>query len=270
MFQSLMVLRSWELTPAYTPVYDYLDDLEAFFWVFAYILLIYTPDGHRMPMSRFRERLLWAWNDSPSTAHAHKWIFIDTLSMEYETQRAMHPGWKETCWDLFLTLRKFVHEISDEKEGLVFQDRKEDGTAESDRFVSLLAKVDEHYARVLEMFDTALKKAGADESASIPRPLHSDSSASSSKSSTSECITSPDTSATSLPPTATAEGSLTLPANPETSEGKPVVHCRSSKRRHDEAELDEVPVEVKRRCPPSRTAVRGILGSVYDFCRGWF
>ncbi|KAJ2915684.1 hypothetical protein MD484_g4717, partial [Candolleomyces efflorescens] len=268
MFQSLMVLRSWLLTPAETPVYDYLDDLEAFFWVFAYILLVYTPEGHRMPPNRFRECLLAAWNDDPATAHTHKWTFMDSLSIAYETQHAIHPGWNGACWDLFLTLRKFVHEISDEKERLVFQVPKEDGVAESDRFASLLAKVDEHYARVLEMFDTALKKVEAKKSESLSPPKDSDSSTSSSKSSTSERITSPDTSATSNP--AAAEGGLAPTEKPETPAEQPVTHTRSSKRRHDEAELDEVSVELKRRCPPSRRAVRSILGSVYSFCRGWF
>ncbi|KAJ2936993.1 hypothetical protein H1R20_g96, partial [Candolleomyces eurysporus] len=279
MFQSLMVLRSWELTPAETPVYDYLDDIEAFFWVFAYILLIYTPNGHRMPIDHYRERLLWLWNhDHPCSAHAKKWTFLDAPSMAYEAQRAMHPGWKGACWDLFLKLRKFVYEINDEKERLVFQDRKELVTSESDRFASLLVKVDEHYAHVLGMFDAALSKAteeSFDEPGCVPPPAPGASSASSTHSSTSEFvepeITSADTSATSLHSTTTpTESKSNLSAKPETPAKRPVTPPRNSKRRRDEAELDEFPVEVKRRCPPSRRALRGILGSVYEYCRGWF
>ncbi|RXW19745.1 hypothetical protein EST38_g6119 [Candolleomyces aberdarensis] len=45
MFQSRMVLRSYKLIPAFIPLYAYLDDLEAFFWVFAYLVLTYKPNA---------------------------------------------------------------------------------------------------------------------------------------------------------------------------------------------------------------------------------
>ena len=46
-FQSLMLLRSYDLQLAFIPKHEYLDNIKAFFWVFAYIVLGYTPDGHR-------------------------------------------------------------------------------------------------------------------------------------------------------------------------------------------------------------------------------
>ncbi|RXW13099.1 hypothetical protein EST38_g12754 [Candolleomyces aberdarensis] len=226
-FQSLMVLRSYDLQPAFIPEYDYLDDIEAFFWVFAYIVLGYTPDGHRMPEHKSRELTVWSWNDShPRHALAKKWAFLDSPSAAYDAEAAMHPGWKASCCDLFLEFREFVHEISYEKQRLVYNGRKELGRPAPDRFASLLAKVDEHYARILGMFDMALKKAakaGVDESVSIPSPpTPSTSSSPSPQPSASEYVEPKATaSATSLPPTTPTGGSLTLPVKPETPAEQP-------------------------------------------------
>ncbi|RXW14934.1 hypothetical protein EST38_g10926 [Candolleomyces aberdarensis] len=279
-FQSLMVLRSYNLNPVFVPEYDYLDDIEAFFWVFAYIVFTYAPNGDHLPFKDHRKLPQWLWNDgSPCLIFARKFTFLDSPSAALDAQDAMHPGWKATCCDLFLEFREFVHEISYEKQRLVYKGWKENRRPAPDRFAPLLAKVDEHYASLLGMFDAALKKAaeaGVDETWSVPLPAPMASSPSPAQSSTSEYVeseyTSADTSATSLHPTATsAEGSVTLlPGKPETPAEQPVTFPRSSKRRYDEAELDDSPVESKRRCPPSRRALRGILGSVYDYCCGWF
>ncbi|RXW14926.1 hypothetical protein EST38_g10928 [Candolleomyces aberdarensis] len=166
-FQSLMVLRSYNLNPVFVPEYDYLDDIEAFFWVFAYIVFTYAPNGDRLPFKDHRKLPQWLWNDgSPCLIFARKFTFLDSPSAALDAQDAMHPGWKATCCDLFLEFREFVHEISYEKQRLVYKGWKEHRRPAPDRFASLLAKVDEHYASLLGMFDAALKKvaeAGIDE-----------------------------------------------------------------------------------------------------------
>ncbi|KAJ2922774.1 hypothetical protein H1R20_g14319, partial [Candolleomyces eurysporus] len=278
-FQSLMVLRSYNLNPVFVPEYDYLDDIEAFFWVFAYILFTYAPNGDRLPYDDHEKLPEWLRNDgSPCAIFAREWTFLDAPSAADEAQDAMHPGWKATCCDLFLEFREFVHEISYEKQRLLYKGWKELRKPAPDRFASLLEKVDEHYASLLGMFDAALKKAaeaGVDENKSIRPPALRASSDSPTHSSTSEYVepeyTSADTSATSLHPSTTpTEGSVILPGKPETPAEQNATFLRSSKRRYDEAELDESPVESKRKCPPSRRALRGVLGSVYEYCRGWF
>ena len=273
--QSLMVLKSYNLNPIFIPGYDYLDDIEAFFWVFAYIILTYTPHGHRMPYKDHRTLPVWLWSHgSPCAIFARKWTFLHTLSAAHEAQYAMHAGWTATCGDLFLEFREFVREISYEKQRLLYKGRKELGRPAPDRFTSLLAKVEEHYSRVLGMFDEALKKAAdtsVDESVSVPSPVPS-ATVTSPRQSTSEYVepklASVDTSATSLP----TERSLTLSTKPETPAEQPaaVTSPRSSKRRYDEAELNDSPVESKRRCPPSRRALSGVLSSAYGYCRRWF
>jgi hypothetical protein len=269
-----MVLQSYNLKPAFIPGYNYLDDIEAFFWVFAYIILTYTPNGHRIPYENHQKCPQWLWSDGdPCTVFARKWDFLMGISAENEIEDDMHPGWKATCCDLFFQFREYVNKIAYEKQRLVYKGRKELGRPVPDRFASILGPVDEHYSRILGMFDAALKKVaevGVNESVSVPPPplpAPSTHITTSSQSSTSRSVepaaTSTDTSATSHPTTSPTEGSLILSAKPEAPP-------RTSKRRYDEAELDDFPVESKRRCPPSRRAFRGILSSVYDFCRGLF
>jgi hypothetical protein len=58
MFQTMMVLRCYEALNQDVPMYDYLDDLEAFFWVFTYIIMAYRPNGDRMLPNHLQERTL--------------------------------------------------------------------------------------------------------------------------------------------------------------------------------------------------------------------
>jgi hypothetical protein len=272
-----MVLQSYNLKPAFIPGYNYLDDIEAFFWVFAYIILTYTPNGHRIPYENHRKRPEWLWSDGdPCIVFARKWDFLMGISAENEIEDDMHPGWKATCSDLFFQFREYVNKIAYEKQRLVYTGRKELGRPVPDRFVSILGPVDEHYSRILGMFDAALEKAaevGVDEPLSAPLPplpTPSTHILASSRSSTSARVehaaTSTDTLAIFLPTTSPIEGRLILSAKLEADAEQPVTPPRSSKRRYDEAELDDSPVQSKRRCPPSRRTFRGIFGPV---CRGW-
>ncbi|KAJ2925062.1 hypothetical protein H1R20_g12048, partial [Candolleomyces eurysporus] len=49
LFQSLMVLCTFQLSATDVSPHDYLDDLESFFWVFAYLLCVYKADGKPAP-----------------------------------------------------------------------------------------------------------------------------------------------------------------------------------------------------------------------------
>ncbi|RXW14928.1 hypothetical protein EST38_g10920 [Candolleomyces aberdarensis] len=177
MFQSIMVLKSCQLTPDYLPEHDYLDDLESFFWLFTYILLTYTPNGHRMPSDDYRERLMSSWSHhDPTSALLSKWAFLNSPSAIRESQEAMHPSWRSACSTLFLEFREFAHEVSYEKERLIYEGQEVLGTAAPDRFSSLRSNVDEHYRRVIRMFDAALQnvpEVRVDESVPGPPPLNS-------------------------------------------------------------------------------------------------
>ncbi|KAJ2933847.1 hypothetical protein H1R20_g3244, partial [Candolleomyces eurysporus] len=158
MFQSFMVLKSCELSAEYLPPHDYLDDLESFFWIFTYILLTFKPNGNRMPRSSYLESTVLAWTgDNASIICDHKWKFLNSPRTIPEARRAIDSGWHCIYDDLFLGFRAFAREVSFAKDSLVYEESS-DGSPAPDRFASILDKVDHHYARVIGLFDAALKK----------------------------------------------------------------------------------------------------------------
>ncbi|KAJ2929420.1 hypothetical protein H1R20_g7683, partial [Candolleomyces eurysporus] len=164
MFQPLIVLRSYEGLAQYVPSYDYLDDLEAFFWVFTYIILAYKPNGDRMLPNPFQERTLGAWiRHFPDAVYASKHIFLSSPTMVCDIREAVDPGWHDVYDDLFLGFRAFMwEEVSGVKARLLFMGTTTlpDGSLAPNRFEPVLEKVEDHYAHVIGLFDAALKKVG--------------------------------------------------------------------------------------------------------------
>ncbi|RXW19952.1 hypothetical protein EST38_g5916 [Candolleomyces aberdarensis] len=294
MFQSFMVLKSCELSPEYLPPHDYLDDLESFFWIFTYILLTFKPNGNRMPRSSYLESTVLAWTgDNTSIICDHKWRFLNSPRTITEARQAIDSGWHCIYDHLFLGFRAFTRELSFAKDGLVYQESS-DGSPAPDRFASILDKADHHYARVIGLFDASLEKLQKSGVAAVSAPkADAPSCCSGSQSTTSDPVvskpTSVVTSATSLqdfqpvtspggrspPPTngkaAPCPDRPVTPPNQATDHVEPAI-SRSPKRRYDEVELDDeedASFESKRRCPPSRSALRGILASVYGYCQAW-
>ncbi|KAJ2911667.1 hypothetical protein MD484_g8751, partial [Candolleomyces efflorescens] len=156
MFQSRMVLRSYKLIPAFIPLYTYLDDLESFFWVFAYLVLSYKPNGQRMVPNSFQESTLLSWvEDGPTCIHNSKFTFLNSPSTIDEIQEAIEPGWRVIYEDLFLSFRDFVRDVGNARDRLLYKGKTE---VAPHRFASVLENVDQHYAHVLGLFDAALEK----------------------------------------------------------------------------------------------------------------
>ncbi|RXW17461.1 hypothetical protein EST38_g8402 [Candolleomyces aberdarensis] len=279
MFQPLIVLRSYEGLAQYVPLYDYLDDLEAFFWVFTYIILAYKPNGDRMLPNPFQERTLGAWiRHFPDAVYASKHIFLSSPTMVYDIREVIDPGWHDIYDDLFLGFRAFMwEEISGVKARLLFMGTTTlpDGSLAPNRFDPVLEKVEDHYARVIGLFDAALKKVGGTYPVSPSTSLSTNSGDAASE------FPSVTTSATSIEdaflvekgPGSSFDGkaglstSCSTPCNCPASTAQPSTPPQRPKRRSEEAELDdESPKESKRRCPPGRRQIGRILGSVYQFC----
>ncbi|KAJ2914316.1 hypothetical protein MD484_g6092, partial [Candolleomyces efflorescens] len=282
MFQTMMVLRCYEALDQYVPMYDYLDDLEAFFWVFAYIIMAYKPNGDRMPSNYLQERTLGAWTRHfPDAVYASKHGFISSPFMAKEIRDVVDPGWHVIYDDLFLAFRTYMwEEVSAVKAMLLFTGTTTlaDGSLAPNRFAPVLEKVEHHYARIIGLFDAALKKIEEDtttnptekilEEAASPPALPSPSASLSTNSvdagSDSPSITA---SATSLAQTSVSENdcpssqdgksvSSTSPPTTRIPLASPTSNSTSSarpKRRFEEAELDdELPEETKRRSTRSR------------------
>ncbi|RXW20943.1 hypothetical protein EST38_g4924 [Candolleomyces aberdarensis] len=293
LFQPLMALKSCEFIPAYIPLYDYLDDLEAFFWVFAYLVLTYKPNGDRMPQNHWLKLTIKGWLNRPGVAHDCKRDFLTSPTIDYEIRHSIDSEWDVIFDDLFLGFHAFTRELNSQKAKLVYkgQTKLPDGTLAPNRFEPILVKIDAHYARVLALFDAALGKIKGSGPDTVPgsskppqRPASVSTSLSTSSAETTSDSLSVATSTTSVektllvekgvasPLVAKAESASTSSSTPPNPSPSPAEQPTTrSKRRSDEAELDdESPKESKRRCPPSRRQARGILSSVYQFCRTLF
>ncbi|KAJ2911991.1 hypothetical protein MD484_g8429, partial [Candolleomyces efflorescens] len=162
LFQPAILLKALNLSDdvkATLPAHDCLDDLEAFFWLLCYLILIHTPTGSTGPKTVFHIRL-GKWMAQSGNLDESKFHFLISQSIAKEAQQAMYPVWKELCMDLFLGFRDIVADIYSRKEALLYDEPEplEDGIVPN-RFAEVLEDVDDIYEQVLALFDDALDKA---------------------------------------------------------------------------------------------------------------
>ncbi|KAJ2915273.1 hypothetical protein MD484_g5152, partial [Candolleomyces efflorescens] len=160
MFQSLMVLRTFDFSEDEISAHDYLDDLESFFWVFSYILLMYKADGTLAAEGPLQQAVR-RWNCEPTFAYDVKRAFLDCSITSWEVNREMDEGWRQACTELFSKFKDYMCDLGSEKRRLYYEDHTDievEGKFPN-RFSSLLEHVDEHYDYILGLFDDALKRA---------------------------------------------------------------------------------------------------------------
>ncbi|RXW17568.1 hypothetical protein EST38_g8280 [Candolleomyces aberdarensis] len=153
MFQSLMVLMTYDLKPERISAHDYLDDLEAFFWVFAYIIIVYKSNGEKSPLSPLR-RAVRLWNQEASLASSSKYPFLHSANTPLQVEETIDQGWHFACLDLFIQFKDYMSQLAGKKEKLTYASRDPN----PNRFSSLLEPVDKHYDHILALFDDALEK----------------------------------------------------------------------------------------------------------------
>jgi hypothetical protein len=249
-----MVLRSYKLIPAFIPLYTYLDDLEAFFWVFAYLVLTYKPDGQRVVPNSFQKSTLLSWvEDGPTCIHNSKFTFLNSPSAIDEIREAIEPGWQVIYEDLFLGFRDFVREVGNARDGLLYKGQTK---VAPHRFASVLANVDEHYAHLLGLFDAALERlkgSGLSKEPESPKSSAEGASPSTSLSTLSTYSGSASSKSSTAASSATSEeGPIPSKVSSSTRPVQPSAP-RLSKRRSEEAELDDRSMKVpKRRCTTRR------------------
>ncbi|RXW24320.1 hypothetical protein EST38_g1512 [Candolleomyces aberdarensis] len=262
MFQSLMVLRTYQFGQDIISAHDYLDDLESFFWVFSYLLLTYKADGKRAARNYLQDDVS-SWGQDPSVAFMAKFVFLDDDSMDWEIEKLMDEGWRYACTELFSKFRVYMNTLARKKKRLISKCNSVTGDGFPNRFSSLLENVDEHYEYVLGLFDDALKKVKED---SQPIP---DSTSTLVPHATSTSVASPatvpnqllpvpqisslpslsDASSSALPSThSEPPSSNAQPSTPSepSSLGELSAPSRSPKRRSEDAELDDFPSDSKR------------------------
>ncbi|TEB37855.1 hypothetical protein FA13DRAFT_1656842 [Coprinellus micaceus] len=169
LFQSHSVLMSAYLKK-HSPAHDYLDDLESFFYLLAYIFLSYRPDGTPLPSGEEGPSIAWGWSEeSASAAQANKRLLFGAGPGASRALRLVEDTWGPVCGTLFDEFRWWVFEKHDEKDELL-------GGYPSERVPNPLEPLhshrDEHYAQVLNFFDEAIEAAQG--SAPTPAPMHDD------------------------------------------------------------------------------------------------
>ncbi|KAF5341154.1 hypothetical protein D9611_006046 [Ephemerocybe angulata] len=159
LYQSVSVVDARSHLPR-----DYIDDLESFFYVLCYLLYGFEGVNVQFPDAFGPDSVLGEWERrTPRMASYRKEIYI---TMEGPAYRAPPPFWSVACINLCDKYRKFLAPLIDAKGHIR---RKHPSLITREELQEIYSGVDNHYADVLAMFDTALvelsKPGGSD-----PRP----------------------------------------------------------------------------------------------------
>ena len=137
-----------------SPAYDYLDDLESFLYLLAYIFLLYKPDGSRFPGKDEGPSIVRGWGDhNPERAYANKSDLYGVGHIADTALELIEEHWGATCGSLFNSFAWWILHIQGSKSSLLYG-RKATGLP--DALEPLLSQRDEHYAKVLRFFDEAI------------------------------------------------------------------------------------------------------------------
>jgi hypothetical protein len=151
LFQSLCVLQSYAMAEKAAPR-DYLDDLESFFYLLAFIFLAHTPNGGRIPREEEGPSIVWAWADrDPDAANAAKEALLGLGPTARLAMYLVESTWGPHCASLFDKYRNYVSDIYYQK-----LDFLSAADGDGDPFEYLHLRRDEQYLDVLSMLDQAI------------------------------------------------------------------------------------------------------------------
>ncbi|KAF6760830.1 hypothetical protein DFP72DRAFT_1092123 [Ephemerocybe angulata] len=163
LFMSVALLRDAKKRRLSPAVHDYLDDLEAFFYVVNKLLYGFSGPGAPVPRSSdVTTSILARWEiPSDDDISAHKY----NCFAEVDYFEAFPLYWSTACLDLEDKFRKYLRTVVMEKQSI----RKEKNSVKrTEGFRLLYDGIDSHYSTIIGFFDeavTALKKPGG----SLPR-----------------------------------------------------------------------------------------------------
>jgi hypothetical protein len=146
-YQSAIVLKNGGFL--HPLAHDHLDDLESFVYVLTHIMYAYDQTGAERPP--FGLLVGWELKDSLNEAES-KVSYLGRALVEIES--GVGELWPQSCTDLLMEFKDFLHEIYRQKRGLANKAphiRKE-------ALKKLVRKADEHYKFVVGLFDKAIEK----------------------------------------------------------------------------------------------------------------
>lgn len=155
LFQSCTVLLSRLGRKNRTPAHDYIDDLQSFFYVLCYLLLVHRPDGTRLPSDGCGPALVKAWgDDEPVLALSAKQRFIVDGPLKSVAPGIIEETWGPVVRDMFVKFFNLIRDIMNEKDEIVLKQFNFDPSTLTD----LHAKSDAHYSQALRILDDALRE----------------------------------------------------------------------------------------------------------------
>ncbi|TEB22251.1 hypothetical protein FA13DRAFT_1716263 [Coprinellus micaceus] len=129
--------------------YDYLDDLQLFFYLLVYIMLLFKPDGSCVPGTEEGPSIIISWDErNPRCAFTNKEGLTGGNPLKYCIGGLIRASWGRICKGLFMKFCAWTLSRRGDKERLLFQKK---GAK------NLLPKREEHYSAVLEIFDEAIQ-----------------------------------------------------------------------------------------------------------------
>ncbi|KAJ2925068.1 hypothetical protein H1R20_g12047, partial [Candolleomyces eurysporus] len=166
LFYSLTILMALQMEKKLVPAHDYLDDLESLFYIFCYLVFMYTANGQLTTKNIVQELFISTWSNvhgPESTAWSTKHSFLTMGMVELHASASMDQSWRLAgCWDLFVEFRRYMAGLVSKKisETHLPAKNKPDANGNiANRFSTILSEVNIQYAHILGLFDAALKRA---------------------------------------------------------------------------------------------------------------
>ncbi|KAF6760863.1 hypothetical protein DFP72DRAFT_1062604 [Ephemerocybe angulata] len=158
LYLSTSVLRTSEEEKHMAPgVHDYLDDLEAFNYVLAVLLLRYKGINTVNPPEHDGNQVLEGWIDS--TGFAASLTKLDFLRTGAKSGQVA-AFWSETCIQLCYNVSRYLYPLAKRKKAIREKYKDKWVSARKARFRRLYDKIDEHYSVIIGFFDAALVELG--------------------------------------------------------------------------------------------------------------
>ncbi|RXW11192.1 hypothetical protein EST38_g14663 [Candolleomyces aberdarensis] len=132
-------------------VHDHLDDLEAFLYVFGFIVHSYSGPGEFNPPS-----FIVDWMDA-KTPQAHQLLkSVYLLRPDPTPNEEIQPFWSDATIGLYVQFYTFIRQIAAEKERIRLWRHLTDEERE-EILDGMRSNVDSHYDFVLGIFDRAIQ-----------------------------------------------------------------------------------------------------------------
>ena len=171
--QSLTVLNTYD-TIGPLPAHDYLDDIESFFYVLAFIFLVHLPNGARTPSRDEGPSIVRQWDNSDAGVARRQKSWILSGSDTLLAAKVIEKTWCPICASLFTKFSYWMCDTTQQKVSVIEEqcrkeerseqdedgdeddDDDDDEMPEPDRFTLFYSRRDEHYAYFLGLFDAAI------------------------------------------------------------------------------------------------------------------